>query len=228
MTADSSPSLAILGATGMVGKQLTSLALAEKRYRTVRTLVRRAVEPHQGLDQRVIDFDHLEDERDSLAVDDVCCCLGTTIKKAGSEAAFRKVDLDYPLAAARAALAAGAKQYLVVTAVGADPKSSIFYNRTKGELEAALAELAFPGGVTVLHPSLLLGDRQESRPGEAVAATVMRRARFLFAGPLARYRAIEGAEVARALLRAAERPAGGFRVVEGTALFELAGAPLAG
>jgi uncharacterized protein YbjT (DUF2867 family) len=170
----------------------------------------------------VVDFDALAREADRFAVDHVFCCLGTTIKKAGSQEAFRRVDLEYPLTAARVALDAGARQFVIVTAVGANSRSPIFYNRVKGELEDALRSLAFPDGITVLHPSLLLGERTETRAGEAVASVFMRATRPLFGGPLARYRAIEGIEVARAMLRSADSPTPGFRVLEGQALFDLA------
>jgi uncharacterized protein YbjT (DUF2867 family) len=214
---------AILGATGMVGTELLRLALADDRYRSIRTLQRRKSHvAHDKLDERLVELDRIAEDPRALAVDHVFCCLGTTIKVAGSKAAFRKVDFEYPLSAAQTALAAGAKQFLVVTAVGASSKSSIFYNRVKGELEDALRQLAFPDGVTVFHPSILVGDRKESRPREAVGVGVMRATRFLFAGPLMRYRAIDADAVARAMLRAASEPAGGFRVLEGHDLFALA------
>lgn len=220
-------SCAIFGSTGLVGSALARRAVASGRYASIRAPVRKtSTTPVTGVDEVHIDFDALVADatslQSSLAVDHVFCCLGTTIKTAGSREAFRRVDLDYPLAAARAALAAGARQYLIVTAVGADAKSAIFYNRVKGELEDALRDLEFPDGVTVLHPSLLLGERREARAGEAVASVFMRAAGPLFRGPLARYRAIHDGEVAAALLAAAANPTGGYRVFEGEALFALA------
>src|SRR5690606_11908511 len=133
------------------------------------------------------------------------CALGTTIKQAGSQAQFRRVDHDYVLAFARAALAGGVRHVLVVTALGADARSSVFYNRVKGELEEALSELPF-SALPIVRPSLLLGRREQTRLGERLAA------------PLARllpksYRGIEAATVARALVRLAREPAAGRRVV---------------
>jgi uncharacterized protein YbjT (DUF2867 family) len=111
---------------------------------------------------------------------------------------------------------------VLVSAVGADAKSRVFYNRVKGELEEALAALPFDRGVRVLHPSLLLGDRTESRPGERVAATLMRATGPMFAGPLARYRAIDAGDVARAAVTAGKSDGAGVVVYEGAALFAAA------
>jgi uncharacterized protein YbjT (DUF2867 family) len=192
----------------------------------VTLLTRRAL----GLDggkvrEAVIDFERPESFRAHLAVGDVFCCLGTTMKKAGSEAAFRKVDLEAPVAVARAAREAGAGQFLIVTAVGADAKSRVLYSRVKGEAEAALRALEFPRGLKIFRPSMLVGERTESRPAERVAMAVMRATRPVFVGGMARYRAIEAADVARAMLKAAaEETAGGVQIYEGERLFALAGA----
>lgn len=214
---------AVLGGTGLVGSALLRLAAASGRYRTLRALVRReGVSLPDGAESIVVDFERLAAHEPQLDVDHVFCCLGTTIKQAGSKAAFRRVDLELPLLAARTAHAAGARQFVIVTAVGAKASSSVFYNRVKGELEDALRALEFPEGLTILHPSLLLGDRAEKRVGEGVASVFMRVTRPLFVGPLEAYRAIEDVEVARAMLAAAEKPVGGVRVLEGRSLFELA------
>ncbi len=218
-----SQTCAIVGANGLVGRALVARAIESARYATVRVLVRRPLENAPlGIETHLVDFNALEASAKLLAVTHVFCCLGTTIKAAGSEAAFRRVDFDYALATAKLALEEGARQFVIVTAVGADSKSGLLYNRVKGELEEALRNLHFSEGVTVLHPSLLLGNRAESRPGEAIAAVFMRATRPLFCGPLERYRAIDVDEVARAMLTATETPGGGFRVLEGAALFALA------
>ena len=117
-----------------------------------------------------------------------------------------------------------ARRLLIVTAVGASATSRIFYNRVKGEVEDAIAALGFPGGTTILRPSMLLGEREESRPGERVAASVMKAARGLFAGGLKRYRPIDASDVARAMWQAARegRGASSTQVLEGEPLFELA------
>lgn len=215
---------AVVGSSGLVGGHVLAQLLADGRWERVISLVRRpSGRVHPKLSEAVVDFDRPETLRLHLAADDVFSCLGTTIKKAGSQAAFRTVDHDYPLAAAREALAAGASRYLVVTAVGADAHSRVFYNRVKGELEAALAGLAFAGGVDVFRPSLILGERAERRPAEAAAQLFMGATGPLFLGSLQRWRAIAAADVARAMLAAARNEgAPGLRAHEGAALFALA------
>ncbi|HEY4120613.1 MAG TPA: NAD(P)H-binding protein [Byssovorax sp.] len=212
----------LVGASGLVGGHLLALLLADADCASVNSLGRRALGVEAPkLTEVVTDFEDPAALAAHARVDEVYCALGTTIKKAGSEAAFRKVDFDYPLAVARAAVAAGAHRYSIVTAVGADAKSSIFYNRVKGELEDALRELPFPGGVFAFRPSMLLGDRSESRPAERVGKAVMSATRGLFAFGLKRYRAIDATDVARAMWAARAEP-DGSRVYEGAPLFALA------
>jgi len=212
----------------MVGGHLLQLLAADPAYTEVRAFTRRPLglaHGEQGATVRevIVDFDDPATYRDYVTVDDVFCCLGTTIKKAGSQEAFRKVDFEAPLAIARASRDAGASRYIIVTAVGADPGSAIFYNRVKGETEAALRELGFPGGLSVVRPSMLLGERGESRPAERFGMAVMKATRPLFAGGLARYRAIDAEAVARAMHAAAVRDGAGAKVYEGKELFALAG-----
>jgi uncharacterized protein YbjT (DUF2867 family) len=218
-------SFAIVGHSGLVGGFLTKLLAAEPRYGRGVLVGRRVTganaAPH--VSEVVVDFDTLDGTSGALAVDDVYCCLGTTMKKAGSQAAFRKVDCDYPLAAGREARAHGAKQFLIVTAVGADASSRVFYSRVKGDVEAGLARLDFPAGLQVFRPSLIMGDRQERRLLERAAMACMIAARPLFAGGLARYRAIDAEDVAKAMHRAAFEPTGpGVHVYEGHDLFAFA------
>ena len=227
----------IAGASGLVGSQLLRLLLDTSRsgaspsdapeIESVTALVRRRLGiTNPRLHEVIVDFADavaLHAVLEQVRPTDVFCCLGTTIAKAGSQAAFRAVDLDAPLALARASLAVGAEQFLAVTAVGADAKSSIFYNRVKGELEQALHQLSFPRGVKLMHPSLLLGHRAERRPAELFAMGAMRMSARLFAGPLWRYRAIKDVQVAQALLHAALREPPGDRTYEGKSLFLLAG-----
>jgi uncharacterized protein YbjT (DUF2867 family) len=160
----------------------------------------------------VTDFDSLG-SGPFPAADVVFCALGTTIGKAGSEEAFRKVDLEAVLALARAASGAGARQFLVVSSLGADPKSKAFYSRVKGEMERRLRGIAFEG-TQVFRPSLLLGARVEFRLGERLAASVAAPVGFLLAGPLAKYRPIEAETVAAAMLRVARGAPAGFNVYE--------------
>jgi uncharacterized protein YbjT (DUF2867 family) len=190
--------VALAGATGLVGRAILEGLLADESVKAVHALGRR--EPgiiHPKLTTHVVDFAALAP---LPPLDEVYLALGTTIKAAGSQAAFRAVDFDANLAVARAALAAGARRAGLVSAMGADAKSRIFYNRVKGELEDALAQLTFEG-LVIARPSLLVGDRealgQPVRTAERVATIVSR-----LLGPLipANYRPIAAADVARALL----------------------------
>lgn len=150
----------LAGGTGLVGRALLSLLLASDRYRKVHLVVRRVISnlPRSTkLKVQEIDFAHLLNPA-LPAADDVFIALGTTIKVAGSEDAFRQVDFDYVVNVARGALAVGAKRLAVVSAMGADPRSRVFYNRVKGEMEAAVAQLGYET-VVIAQPSLLLGDR---------------------------------------------------------------------
>jgi uncharacterized protein YbjT (DUF2867 family) len=189
----------VAGATGLVGRALVGELCRRISSGNVTALVRRPEgrkEPR--FEERVVAFDRLELELAGMKATHVFSCLGTTMAKAGSKEAFRRVDYDYPLALGRAARAAGARKFLLVSALGADPKSSIFYNRVKGEIERALAELKFPE-LHVFRPSLLLGVREERRPAERLAMALAKPVGSLLIGRLKKYRAIDGAAVARAM-----------------------------
>jgi uncharacterized protein YbjT (DUF2867 family) len=213
----------LLGATGLVGRHCLALLLEDGRYERVRVLARRSPTlRHPRLDVEIVDFDRLHAHADLFAVEDVFCCLGTTIRAAGSREAFRRVDYQYPLESAQLAASRGAEQFLVVTAMGADPASRVFYNRVKGELERDLATAGLATTVAA-RPSLLLGDRQEDRPAERLGEVLLRLAGPLLVGPLRKYRAIHAETVARALLRLAGEPRTGLRVVESDVLERLGG-----
>jgi uncharacterized protein YbjT (DUF2867 family) len=157
----------------------------------------------------VVDFDRLDDEDPQrFACDTLTCCLGTTIAVAGSREAFRRVDHHLPLAVARLALAQGATQLQIVTALGANAASRIFYNRVKGDVEADLRALGAPS-LQILRPSLLTGERREARLGERVGEVALGLLRPLLLGPLRSLRPTAASDVARALVAlAAARPPG--------------------
>ena len=137
----------VAGASGLVGSRLVVVLLADPNYDTVHALVRRPLETaHAKLREHPVNYGHLAEIALPVA-DDVFCCLGTTIRVAGSQEAFREVDYAYPLAIARAAQLKGAKQFLFVSAMGADARSSVFYSRVKGELEAAIAALGYRAAI---------------------------------------------------------------------------------
>jgi uncharacterized protein YbjT (DUF2867 family) len=198
----------LLGATGLVGRHVLDGLLADDTCTHIRTFTRAPVGNVPGtgkLDARVVDFDRSDQWRDQVAVDQVICALGTTIKKAGSRRAFRRVDYDYPLAVAQAARNLGCRHFLLVSAMGANPRSRIFYSRVKGQLEAALLTLEFEG-LSLFRPSLLLGHRDEFRPGEAISRVL---GRGLGAAIPSVYRPIHARRVAAAMIQvAAQHPAG--------------------
>jgi uncharacterized protein YbjT (DUF2867 family) len=203
----------VAGASGLVGGHLLRSLLADAAYTRVVMLGRRQIETrHPKLEQRVVDFGALDAVTD-VAADDAFCCLGTTIKTAGSQEAFRKVDHDYVLAFARAGRRAGAAQFLLVTALGADPTSRIFYSRVKGEVEAAVRQLPYRG-VQIFRPSFLMGHRAEGRLAERIALPIARAVAPLLIGPLRRYRPIDAADVARAMVQIAKEAPRGPNVFE--------------
>lgn len=225
---DSAPSATasalLLGATGLVGGLVLDLLLDDPAYGRVVVLGRRKVDrQHPKLEQHVADLGRLEEHADRFRVDDVFCCLGTTIRAAGSQEAFRRVDHDYVVDSARVAAAAGARRYLLVTAAGADARSRIFYNRVKGEAEAGVRAQPFEG-VVILRPSLILGPRADRRPAEALAQRVAPALGLLLVGPLRRYRAVRAESVARAMVRVAKERPRGVRVVESEEIQRIGGA----
>jgi uncharacterized protein YbjT (DUF2867 family) len=193
----------VAGANGLVGSHLVDLLLAAPDYTRVYALSRRPLpREHARLANRIVNFERLESELKGFACHDAFCCLGTTLKAAGSEAAFRKIDLDMVVAFARAALAAQARRFIVVSAVGADLRQKNFYLRVKGEMERALETVRF-SSLDIMQPALLLGSRAELRPLEAFARLAMPVVNPLLLGPLERYRGIPARTVAQAMLSAA-------------------------
>lgn len=194
----------VVGATGLIGHQLVNQLLQSDLYSEVRVLVRKSMEKqHPKLVEILYDFS--QPDASLVQGNDVFCCLGTTMKRAGSKQAFTRVDHDFPLQIARAAKQNGAAQYLIVTAMGADPGSTFFYNRVKGNVEEDLRAIGF-GALHIFRPSLLLGSRDEKRLGEKIGEAVMRVFDPLMVGPLKKYRAIDSAKVAKAMLVAAQDP----------------------
>jgi len=185
---------AIAGATGLVGGHIVEFAGADTL-----ALVRRPV-PGLPCAQHVVDFERLEDGHLDHTLDRVYCALGTTIRKAGSPEAFRRVDYDYVLALGRWARAQGATEFRVVSSIGADAGSSNLYLRVKGEMERDLAQLGFRS-LVIFQPGLLLGARTESRPLELAAQKLAPLFGALLVGPLKKYRPVEARDVARAMVR---------------------------
>ena len=198
----------IAGATGLVGSLCLKQLLDDRAYAQVIAVSRRAVaESHPKLVQKVVEFDKLR-QLAPLVADDAFCALGTTIAKAGSQQAFRKIDLDYSKAFAEFALAGGARQLALVSSVGANARSWNFYLRTKGELEEAVKALAFTS-LHIFRPSFLMGLRPEQRAGEGIGLALSKVFQFAFVGGLSKYRPMAASTVAAAMIAAVKRAAPG-------------------
>ncbi|SDO80035.1 Uncharacterized conserved protein YbjT, contains NAD(P)-binding and DUF2867 domains [Rhodoferax sp. OV413] len=201
--------LLLLGATGLVGRNVLALALADPHVGEVVAPTRRALPVHPKLRNPQVDFDRLPQDADWWQVDAVVCALGTTMRAAGSEQAFRRVDHGYPLAAAKLARAHGTPTYVLNSAIGADASSRFFYNRVKGELEHALAGEGF-ASLGFVRPGVIGGHRDEFRLGERIMVMAL-----AWTGPMLpkRWRLNPAPRIASALLEAAIHPKTGVHVV---------------
>ncbi|MGO4819248.1 NAD(P)H-binding protein [Flavobacterium sp. W22_SRS_FP1] len=212
----------IIGSTGLIGSHLLELLLDSNNYDKVITFVKRDTGiKHPKLTQHIVNFDKPETYKNFIAGDDFFCTIGTTIKKAGSKEAFRKVDFEYPSQFASFAAQNKVKQFLIVSSLGADLNSGNFYLKTKGEIEAFLKDSDFES-VSVLQPSLLLGNRTEFRLGEKIGAFFMKAFSFLFIGKLKKYKPIESTTVAKALLKIAQTNIKGFKKYESNTIQQIA------
>lgn len=212
----------VAGASGLVGGALVRRLLADPAGPEVVSVARRPLGlAGLRLAEVVADFARLDAVKAPRA-GAAFCALGTTMAKAGSEAAFRAVDLDAVVAFARLARRIGAGRLLLVSALGANPASRVFYNRVKGEAEEAVKGLGFEG-VALFRPSLLLGGRAESRPAERAAVVAFGALSWVMAGPLARWRPVPADAVAAAMLAVAGGRLEGVRVVENAEIHGLAG-----
>lgn len=203
----------IAGATGLVGGECLRLLVAQPAYDRVVVLTRRplgAAAASPKVHEVVVDFAQLERVRHELRADDVYCALGTTIKKAGSQAKFREVDYDYPRQLAELTLAAGARHFSLVSALGASAASNVFYSRVKGELEDAVRAMAWPG-LCLLRPSVIAGDRQESRPVERLMEYTLQ-----FAPR--RWRPVPARDIAAAMIATALQGGKGLTILESAAI----------
>lgn len=208
----------VAGATGLVGSLLLRQLAADAAWPDVRALVRRPAGLGDGrVREVVVDFEHLEDAREDLRATHVFCALGTTMRQAGSRDAFRAVDLDYPARLARLAASFGARHFSLVSSLGADPRARVFYARVKGEAEEAV-RAAHLRSVAILRPSILLGQRSQVRPAEALGRVIS----LLVPG---RYRGVEAVQVARVMTHLAVAAEPGVHVVESEEIRRLAAAP---
>ncbi len=201
----------VLGATGLVGSHLLEQLLNDDAFTKVRVLVRRPLElQHPKLEVCITDFSNYADYQSKLGKGDcIFSCIGTTNANVkGDKALYRTIDFDIPVNAARFGKEAGFQQYLLVSAAGADPKSSIFYSRLKGEVEEVIATYKF-NSFHVFRPSFLLGNRKEQRTGESIGKKVFQFFSFLIPS---KYKGIQAADVAKAMIKAAKDGKEGVKV----------------
>lgn len=206
----------IVGATGLVGGFCLQALLDDSTYSEVTAIVRKPIlKTHRKLKTIATKFDkNLENDLSKIQVDDVYCCLGTTIKKAGSQEAFQAVDLYLVIAIADIMKKQGAEQFLVISAMGANKDSKIFYNQVKGEMEAALQKMGYPC-LRIIRPSLLLGPREEFRFGEKIGILLAPVLKPLMLGSLKKYRPVEAEKVGQFMVKVAcDEPTIGVHVYE--------------
>lgn len=200
----------VAGSTGLIGSQLLELLLQDSHYNQVIALSRKPLPvTHPKLENVLVNTGEWSKLK-PLKADHVFCCLGTTMKQAGSKEAFRQVDYEYPLEVAKALLTQGATSYLLVSALGANSKSSIFYNQIKGLTEQAIAGLGY-STFYIFRPSLLLGPRKESRTGEDAAKVFYKIFGWLIPK---KFKGIESIKVARAMLTEAKSEKRGTYILE--------------
>ncbi|EPG75782.1 NADH(P)-binding protein, PF13460 family [Leptospira fainei serovar Hurstbridge str. BUT 6] len=209
----------VAGGTGLVGSQLVRELLLDADWDKVYMIVRRPLSwSHPKLEPILVDWNHFPDL--PKGVTDAFSALGTTIKQAGSREDFRKVDFDYAITFAKAAKSIGAKGFSLVSALGADPESIVFYNKVKGELEREISRLGFEY-LGIFRPSLLEGDRKEFRIGEKIGAILAIFLNPILIGPLKKYRSIEGTVVAKAMLNVAWADLRGNIIIDSDKIQEL-------
>lgn len=195
----------VFGATGLVGGHCLRLLLESSYYSKIKVYSRRDIYiQHPKLEKYIIDFDKIADFKDVISGHDVFCTLGTTLKKAGSKAAFFKVDYTYTLEVAKLALSNNAQQFILVTAMGTDEKSMFFYNKVKGQVETEVKKLGYKS-IRILRPSLLLGKRNEKRFAEKLALHASSFTNLITDVIAPNYSAVRAEQVAKAMITAAQR-----------------------
>ena len=202
----------VIGATGLTGSLLVEELIKDSDFKTVRTIVRtRADINHPKLEQRIVNFNDLNDYTQKLGEGDIIfCCIGTTQKKVHKDKnAYKKVDYDIPVNAADIGIAKGFKQFLIVSAIGANENSSNFYLNLKGKTENKIRQFPFVS-IGIFQPSILNGNRKENRIVERIAQTAMDLLSFLLLGPLKKFRAIGANNVAKAMLQASKKQTPGI------------------
>lgn len=192
---------AVFGATGLVGKELVKQLLENPDYSVVKLVTRRELSFNSSKAEIILleEFSNISSIEGKIAADVYFICIGTTIKKAGTKENFRKTDYELPVTIAKCAQRLNVGQMVVISSIGANIKSSNFYLHTKGEMEQGVAK-EYTGVLNFIRPSLLLGEREESRTGEHIASIIMRLVGWIMIGPLKSYRGVKADEVARKMV----------------------------
>jgi uncharacterized protein YbjT (DUF2867 family) len=197
-----SKSALVLGASGLVGQNLTKILIDSSEYNEITLLLRKKLYiDSDKIHQEIVDFDNLGKYHSLFNVDSVFCCLGTTIKIAKTKDNFIKIDLEYPVASAQITKQSGKGRFFVISAMGSDEKSKIFYNSVKGILERKLKELNL-NSLHIFRPSILMGDRKEFRLGESIALALCKVLPFVFIGALKKYKPTKTTDLALAMYKA--------------------------
>lgn len=206
----------VLGATGLIGGHLVQELLKNEHFSKVRILVRKPISiEHPKADVQIVNFNDEKDIAAKLDIGDVIfCCVGTTRKKVkGNKTEYRKVDYDIPIITARLGVQHGFSQYLLVSAIGANPVAANFYLQLKGCIEEDISALPFEA-IHIFRPSILLGNRNEFRPGEQIGKGIMKAISFLLVGAWRKYKPVQAIHVAQAMVAAANKEIAGVHLYE--------------
>jgi uncharacterized protein YbjT (DUF2867 family) len=209
----------IVGATGLIGSKCLEQLLSDESYTSVEIWVRKHTGiSHLKLTEKIMDFDKLS-EQNLNAIDHIFCCLGTTINKAKSKEAFAMVDKEYVSELAVLAEKSGCRTFLVVSSIGANKNAKNFYLKTKGEMEELVKKCSIPA-IYILRPSMLLGNREEFRFGEVLGKAIMKVAEFMLVGRMRKYKGIQAATVANAMIQFSKRNEAGIFIYESDKIFK--------
>jgi uncharacterized protein YbjT (DUF2867 family) len=213
----------LLGSTGLIGKNCLKFLSNDIAVDKVTALVRKKTDVNLlKAEEVVFDYDNAEKQQEIIVGDVLVCCLGTTIKKAKSKEAFKKVDLEYPVKMAKIASQNGIKHLIVISSIGADVNGSTFYLKVKGEMEEQIKKIPFQT-ISILRPSILFGDRDEFRLGEKIGIGFMKLTGPLFFGKFSKYQGIEAETIAIAINKLIKRPHNTIEVFESDEIKTLAG-----
>ncbi|MBU3160635.1 NAD-dependent epimerase/dehydratase family protein [Clostridium frigoris] len=204
----------VVGATGLVGGNLVNVLLEAPEYEKVIVWVRKSTGiNNKKLEEKIINFELLDTYKLEDRVNHIFCCLGTTIKKAKSKEAFKRVDLEYIVSLVKKAKENDVSQFLVISAMGANIKSAVFYKKVKGQMETDISNL-WLRGLKIFRPSLLLGDRSEFRVGEKAAEVISKCIPFIFNGTFKKYKPVYGNTVAKAMYKVAVEEKAGIEAFD--------------